>query len=109
MDAIILLSLLVALAVAAQRWGYDSRDGYATAEYGSNGEDRWMTKAGDSVVRTERETIDAQRASLASVAARQRVSQAARTSTTSDEDDSWMYEDDRWMFWELDEGEKAAA
>ena len=34
MDAIIVLSLLVTLAIAAQRWGYDSRAGVTTARHG---------------------------------------------------------------------------
>ena len=34
MDAIIVLSLLVGLAVAAPRWGYDSTDGVDSPEYG---------------------------------------------------------------------------
>lgn len=34
MDAIIFLVVLVGLAVAAPRWGYDSTDGVDSAEYG---------------------------------------------------------------------------
>ena len=33
MDGLILLALLVALAVAAPIWDYDSRDGFASLEY----------------------------------------------------------------------------
>ena len=109
MDAIILLTLLVALAVAAQRWGYDSRDGYETERYGRDGGHRWVTKAEGSAARTEGELIEVQRASLASVAERQRAGQAARTSDPSGEDDAWMLEDDAWLSWESDEDEKAAA
>lgn len=32
MDALFLLGLLVALAIAAPHWGYDSRDGFETLE-----------------------------------------------------------------------------
>ena len=109
MDAIFLLSLLVALAIAAQLWGYDSRDGDATAGYGSDGGHRSVTNAESSAAGAERATIEMQPASLAAVAERQRASQAARTSNPSDEDDSWMFDDDAWLAWESDEDEKAAA
>ena len=33
MEALILLAFLVALAIAAPIWGYDSRDGFASLEY----------------------------------------------------------------------------
>jgi len=33
MDALFLLGLLVALAIAAPRWGYDSRDGFDSLEH----------------------------------------------------------------------------
>lgn len=33
MDALVLLTFLVALAIAAPIWGYDSRDGFASLEY----------------------------------------------------------------------------
>ena len=33
MDALVLLGFLVALAIAAPIWGYDSRDGFASLEY----------------------------------------------------------------------------
>ena len=35
MDAIILLGLLVALALAAPRWGHDSRDGACQGDAGA--------------------------------------------------------------------------
>ncbi|MDP8923928.1 MAG: hypothetical protein M3O34_13735 [Chloroflexota bacterium] len=33
MDALILFGFLVALAIAAPLWGYDSRDGFTSREY----------------------------------------------------------------------------
>lgn len=47
MDAVILLTFLVALAIAAPIWGYDSRDGFASPEHARR-QAWWAPDAGPS-------------------------------------------------------------
>ena len=47
MDAVILLTFLVALAIAAPIWGYDSRDGFASLEHARR-QAWWAPGAGPS-------------------------------------------------------------
>lgn len=47
MDAVILLTFLVALAIAAPIWGYDSRDGFASLEH-TRRQTWWVPDAGPS-------------------------------------------------------------
>ncbi len=53
--------------------------------------------------------IEACRGFLAWLAGEEQPTHAPRTDDSSDEDDSWMFEDVRWPSWESDEDEKAAA
>ncbi len=45
MDALLLVTFFVALAVASQIWGYDSRDGFTSGEYARR--QAWLTGPSD--------------------------------------------------------------
>ena len=63
MDAIVFVSLLVGLAAAAPRWGYDSTDGVDSPEYGRRA--AWLggshgagLRGGEAARRDERAASD---------------------------------------------------
>ena len=73
MDALVLLVLLVALAVAAPRWGWDSTDGLESPEWGRRASwraDRIGRAQGDAMLDRLRRTVTpARRSALPRTAA----------------------------------------